>query len=118
MIPDYIEQQHILQAIERIDAEGFPYRYRSTKFDLVHNGNKYPPKYVVSLSHIFINGQVWSLSRFSGGEETNRFLTDLGFTIVKKSTSSYWWVNHKQTHKEELSGGYIWSPKKNKNGAT
>ena len=30
----------------------------------------------------------------------------------------YWWVNHKQTHKAEIEGGYIWSPKKNKNGAT
>ncbi|CAH6878503.1 HNHc domain-containing protein [Vibrio chagasii] len=29
----------------------------------------------------------------------------------------YWWVNHKQTHKEEIDGGYIWSPKKNANGA-
>lgn len=29
----------------------------------------------------------------------------------------YWWVNHKQTHKEEILGGYIWSPKKNTNGA-
>lgn len=29
----------------------------------------------------------------------------------------YWWVNHKQTNKEELDGGYIWSPKENKNGA-
>lgn len=31
--------------------------------------------------------------------------------------SGYWWVNHKQTWKAELEGGYIWSPKKNKNGA-
>lgn len=30
---------------------------------------------------------------------------------------SYWWVNHKQTYKAELEGGYIWSPKVNKNGA-
>ncbi|MCL1048922.1 hypothetical protein L2755_04665 [Shewanella abyssi] len=29
----------------------------------------------------------------------------------------YWWVNHKQTHREEIDGGYIWSPKKNANGA-
>lgn len=29
----------------------------------------------------------------------------------------FWWVNHKQTNKEELNGGYIWSPKANKNGA-
>lgn len=31
---------------------------------------------------------------------------------------NYWWVNHKQTHKAEIEGGYIWSPKKNKNGST
>lgn len=24
---------------------------------------------------------------------------------------SFWWVNHKQTFKAELAGGYIWSPK-------
>ncbi|MCL1039845.1 HNH endonuclease [Shewanella submarina] len=29
----------------------------------------------------------------------------------------YWWVNHKQTFKQETEGGYIWSPKRNKNGA-
>ena len=29
----------------------------------------------------------------------------------------YWWVNHTQTSKHELGGGYLWSPKQNKNGA-
>jgi putative restriction endonuclease len=29
----------------------------------------------------------------------------------------YWWVNHKQTHKQEIEGGYIWSPKKNANSS-
>lgn len=28
----------------------------------------------------------------------------------------FWWVNHKQTVKKELDGGYIWSPKANKLG--
>jgi putative restriction endonuclease len=28
-----------------------------------------------------------------------------------------WWVNHKQTFSAEIEGGYIWSPKLNKNGA-
>lgn len=28
-----------------------------------------------------------------------------------------WWVNHRQTFKEEIDGGYIWSPKKNKDGS-
>ncbi len=30
---------------------------------------------------------------------------------------NYWWVNHKQTYKEEIEGGYIWSPTKEKNGS-
>jgi len=29
----------------------------------------------------------------------------------------YWWVNQKQTFKEEVGGGYMWSPKTNVNGA-
>jgi len=29
---------------------------------------------------------------------------------------NYWWVNQKQTFKQESAGGYMWSPKKNKNG--
>jgi putative restriction endonuclease len=29
----------------------------------------------------------------------------------------YWWVNHKQTYRQETEGGYIWSPKANANGA-
>lgn len=29
----------------------------------------------------------------------------------------YWWVSQNQTYKAEFSGGYIWSPKRNKNGA-
>ena len=31
--------------------------------------------------------------------------------------NKYWWVNHKKTFKQEMSGGYIWSPKKNKNNS-
>jgi len=30
---------------------------------------------------------------------------------------NYWWVNHKQTYKAEVGGGYIWSPLKNKNNS-
>lgn len=30
---------------------------------------------------------------------------------------AFWWVNHKQTRDHEVQGGYLWSPKKNSNGA-
>ena len=29
----------------------------------------------------------------------------------------YWWVNHKQTSKQELAGGYLWSPVRESKGA-
>src|SRR5690242_5667501 len=29
----------------------------------------------------------------------------------------YWWVNQNQTYKQEIQGGYLWSPKRNANGA-
>ena len=29
----------------------------------------------------------------------------------------FWWVNQNQTHRQEQAGGYLWSPKRNTNGA-
>jgi len=29
----------------------------------------------------------------------------------------YWWVNQNQTHRDEVAGGFLWSPKQNSNGA-
>lgn len=29
---------------------------------------------------------------------------------------AYWWVNHKQTYRAELNGGYVWSPKTRADG--
>jgi putative restriction endonuclease len=29
----------------------------------------------------------------------------------------YWWVNHKQTMRQEVEGGFLWSPKRKTNGA-
>lgn len=29
----------------------------------------------------------------------------------------YWWVNHKQTFRQEFGGGYVWCPKRKQNGA-
>lgn len=31
---------------------------------------------------------------------------------------NYWWVNQNQTYKQEISGGYMWSPKKKKDGSS
>jgi len=29
----------------------------------------------------------------------------------------YWWVNQNQTYRQEIAGGYLWSPKRNASGA-
>jgi hypothetical protein len=29
----------------------------------------------------------------------------------------YWWVNQNQSYRHEIRGGYLWSPKRNANGA-
>ncbi|MBK5541553.1 HNH endonuclease [Pseudomonas sp. TH05] len=46
-----------------------------------------------------------------------------GTAVFRRASASssqpmqrFWWVNHKQTFKSEFEGGYIWSPKANKNG--
>lgn len=31
---------------------------------------------------------------------------------------NYWWVNQNQTHVQEISGGYMWSPKKKTDGSS
>lgn len=31
--------------------------------------------------------------------------------------TKYWWVNHKQTFRQEIDGGFLWSPKEERNGA-
>jgi putative restriction endonuclease len=36
---------------------------------------------------------------------------------ISRSGMRYWWVNQSQTHRQEIAGGYLWSPKRNANGA-
>ena len=31
-----------------------------------------------------------------------------------RGNSGFWWVNHKQTYRQEVNGGYLWSPKDRK----
>lgn len=33
----------------------------------------------------------------------------------KTAKMRYWWVNQNQTYRQEISGGYLWSPKRNAN---
>jgi hypothetical protein len=38
------------------------------------------------------------------------------FCVIWNAIVRYWWVNQNQTFRQEIDGGYLWSPKRNKNG--
>ncbi|MCQ6281610.1 hypothetical protein [Bacillus sp. EB600] len=84
-IPKNINRDHVILAIQKIDREGIPEKRESTRFNLTYESKYYPPKYVISIANIFANGEEYSPSLFSGGEETNKFLNNLGFIIVENN---------------------------------
>jgi 5-methylcytosine-specific restriction protein B len=48
MIPPNIEKMHVIDAMRKIDSDGFPSGRGSKKFLLDFEGKRYPPKYVIS----------------------------------------------------------------------
>jgi len=85
MIPINITSSHIISAIREIDRDGVPPRRNSKLYDLLYNGRRYPPKYVVSIANRYANGVELSPYDFGGGrDETNPFLRNRGFEIIDK----------------------------------
>lgn len=88
MIPKNIKYEDIIKAIKKIHSNGVPDKRQSTKFNLLHEGKMYPPKYVLAIANIYANGQELPAVGFSGGKEANSYLENLGFEIVGESASS------------------------------
>ena len=90
-IPPNITRENVLQALEEIDSEGVLASAQSTTYDLLHDKNFYPPKYVLSLANKYANGEILDRNSFEGGEETPAFsvLRDLGFVIERKDFQGY-----------------------------
>jgi hypothetical protein len=82
-----IVKEHILKALAAVDQNGVPWHRQSTKFDLIYNDKKYPPKYAVSLAFGIATGK--ELHGFTGGEETNGFLKSFGLEIKGKTEGTY-----------------------------
>ena len=89
-IPENISREHILKAIEKIDLQGIPNNAKSTTYDLIYEGKRYPPKYVVSLANLYANGIVLNRDVFEGGAGTEcfRLLEKNGFEIIKKTSDA------------------------------
>lgn len=82
MIPRNISEGHIHRAIRSVDKDGVPAGREARGYRLLQNGRSYPPKYVLALANKYANGAPLPANAFSGGAETNDFLTARGFHIV------------------------------------
>lgn len=88
LIPNTIRKEHILKAIRQVNEEGIPPGRHSRKYQLIHEGRSYPPKYLISKANIYANGIELPPDQFGGGvKETNLFLGNLGFEIRDTSDS-------------------------------
>ena len=81
MIPKGLNEQHFGQAAAEIDREGVPARRRSVHYDLVLNGKRYPPKYVISLARKYATGTEHPADRFDAVEAKKYFL-DRGYEVI------------------------------------
>lgn len=88
MIPKNITKASVVKAIGKIELEGVPKGRESTKYNIRYMGKLYPPKYVISLANLFVNGIELEAQNFSGGQETNSFLRKLGFDIANHGDSN------------------------------
>lgn len=90
MIPKIIQRQHVIQAINDIRVGGVPKQREATKFNLIHEGRLYPPKFTLSLAAKHATGEELAAAEFSGGDEANSYLTDLGFVVQPKRDDWSW----------------------------
>lgn len=83
--PDKITRNHIEKAVQKIKNEEIDL-IPSTGYDVVIDGEKFPPKEIMRYAHEQMNGEkVWDRS---GGNPTNKYLENLGLTIIDKKNSS------------------------------
>ena len=85
MIPSNITQEHIIKAIQEIESlkESIPHHRQSVNYDVIYEGKRYPPKFVISLANKFANGKELDSNEFDA-IEAKTFLPKLGFEIALK----------------------------------
>lgn len=81
-IPE-ISDEFIQKAIQYIDDNGVPEQNKSTAYDLVVDGKKYPPKYVIAVAAKLATGEEIQSSDFNAVEAVN-FFKVRGYMIENK----------------------------------
>lgn len=122
---DELHLAHFLAAIEEIEEGGVPNGFHSTTYDVVHEGKRYPPKFVFSRAYRIAAGTELPHQDFTGGDDSPAFhamrkagvvveLKPHGILKQKESTRRVWviaagshrseWPNWMES--EEMSMGF------------
>ena len=82
-IPNNITRNHIIQVINQIDnGRQIPTKRLPRRVALRFNNENYPVKILISWGHEVATGQELLYNSFTS-QEAVRYLTDLGFEIVR-----------------------------------
>lgn len=87
-IPDNITAMHIRQAVIDYNTKSISHRFiDSITYDVIIDGERYPPKAIIGLASAYILGHPLTPSEFGGGLHTKcfRILEQNGFPIVLKT---------------------------------
>lgn len=86
MISKQLKKEHIFQAVNEVSSTGIPNSRKSTKYDLIVNGVKYPPKYVISIAHRYLINRELRPDEFDA-VQAKQFLIDNGFKVERKKSN-------------------------------
>ena len=90
-VPEGITREDVLLAITSLKAGTVDHSFHdSERYDLVHEGERFPPKAVLGVAAVRVAGRLLVPADFSGGEGSVcfRILRGLGFTIEKKQAGN------------------------------
>lgn len=82
-IPSNITSAHIYKAAEEVVASEIPPRRTSYNYDLIVNGHRLPPKYVLGIANKYANGNELDDRTFTAPQAV-AFLQKMGFEIERK----------------------------------
>ncbi|MCL7753295.1 AAA family ATPase [Polaribacter sp. Z022] len=111
-IPNNINKEHIISAIQEIDNKGiYNSRRNATEYALLFSNKEYPPKYVISIANKYVNNEELNSNDFNS-IQSRTFLTNLGFECIKKTNSlkrnfAKWLLDKGQTSYKQYLGDTI-----------
>ena len=88
MVCPKVTEQEIVDAVKYIDDNGVPSVNKSKGYDLVINGKKYPPKYVIAIADYLAGGRVSPTTEDFNSTRAISYLLKKGFEIQEKTSET------------------------------